>query len=176
MRARPDLTPGTVPAPFHPPDGVLYYAHFNGRGGAMFNKLTQGERIVLIAGVLLILDLLLFAWHSVDAGVLGDYKRTGVQSPNSFYGVLALLLTLVMVGQIIAAKLANAKLPDLPISWGQVHMIAGIIVFALLLLKLIVETDFLGFGAYLGVLLGAAVAFGGFSINKETATRGTGAF
>jgi hypothetical protein len=137
-----------------------------------FNKLTQGERIVLIAGVLLIIDLLFLPWHSIDLGVI-DVKRTGVQSPNAFYGVIALILTIVMVGQIIASKLAGAKLPDLPVSWGQVHMIAGIAVVALLLLKLVVETDFLGFGAYLGLLLGAAVAFGGFSINKETATRGS---
>jgi hypothetical protein len=137
-----------------------------------FNKLTQGERIVLIAGVLLIIDLLFLPWHSIDLGVV-DVNRTGVQSPNAFYGVIALILTIVMVGQIIASKLAGAKLPDLPVSWGQVHMIAGIAVFALLLLKLIVETDFLGFGAYLGLILAAAVAFGGYSINKETATRGT---
>ncbi|MEA2717959.1 MAG: hypothetical protein QOI56_1698 [Actinomycetota bacterium] len=138
-----------------------------------FNKLTQGERIVLIAGVLLIIDLLVLPWHKISLGGLIDVNRTGVQSPNAFYGVLALLLTLVMVGVIIASKLAGAKLPDLPVTWGQVHLIAGILVFALLLLKLIVETNFLGFGAYLGLLLGAAVAFGGFSINKETATRGS---
>lgn len=136
-----------------------------------FKKLTQGERIVLIAGVLLIIDLLVMPWHNIELGGLVDVNRTGVQSPNAFYGVIALILAIVMVGQIVAAKLANAKLPDLPIGWGQIHMIAGIAVFALLLLKLIVETNFLGFGAYLGVLLGAAIAFGGFSINKESTSR-----
>jgi hypothetical protein len=136
-----------------------------------FKKLTQGERIVLIAGVLLIIDLLILPWHNIELGGLVDVNRTGVQSPNAFYGVLALLLAIVMVGQIVAAKVANVKLPDLPIGWGQVHMIAGILVFALLLLKLVVETNFLGFGSYLGVILGAAVAFGGFSINKESSAR-----
>jgi hypothetical protein len=52
-------------------------------------------------------------------------------------------------------------------------MIAGIVVLVVLLIKLIVETDFLGFGAYLGILLAAALAFGGFMVNKEyTATGG----
>jgi len=138
-----------------------------------FNKLTQGERIVLIAGVLLIIDLLVLPWHNIELGGLVDVNRTAVQSPNAFYGVIALILTIVMVGQIIAAKLAGAKLPDLPIPWGTVHLIAGIAVFALLLLKLVVETNFLGFGAYLGLLLAAAVAFGGFSISKESTSRGT---
>jgi hypothetical protein len=140
-----------------------------------FKKLTQGERIVLIAGLLLIIDLLFLPWHSVDTP-LGDFTAQAIEDPNGFYAVLALILTLVMVGVIAATRLANAKLPDLPVSWGQVHMIAGIAVFVLLLLKLIVETNSLGFGAYLGILLAAAVAFGGYSINKETATRGSGAF
>jgi hypothetical protein len=142
-----------------------------------FKKLTQGERIVLIAGVLLIIDLLFFPWHKITlGGLVGvDVTRTGIQSPNAFYGVVALLLTLVMVGVIIATRLANANLPALPVSWGQVHLIAGCVVFGLLLIKLIVETDFLGFGAYLGVLLAAALAFGGFTVNKEyTAPAGGG--
>ena len=33
-------------------------------------KLSQGERIVLVAGLLLIVDLLFLPWHSVDLGVL----------------------------------------------------------------------------------------------------------
>ena len=131
-----------------------------------FNKLTQGERIVLIAGVLLIIDLLFFPWHKYPT-LLGGVSRSGIQSPDSFYGVLALLVTVVMVAQIIAVKLANATLPDMPIPWGQVHLIAGVVVFVLLLLKLIVDTDFLGFGSYLGVLLAAALAFGGYTINRS---------
>jgi len=129
-------------------------------------KLSKGERIVGIAGLLLIIDLLVLPWHNIELGGLVDVNRTGVQSPNAFYGVLALLIAIVLVGLIIAVKVANVKLPDLPIGWGQIHMIGGIAVLALLLLKLIVETNFLGFGAYLGVVLGAAVAFGGFSISK----------
>ncbi|MEA2901331.1 MAG: hypothetical protein QOH36_1218 [Actinomycetota bacterium] len=139
-----------------------------------FKKLTQGEKIVLIAGVLLIIDLLFFAWHKVETVVFGQTisgTASAIESPNGFYGVLALLLAIVMVGVVVATKLAGVKLPDLPIPWGQVHMIAGIAILALLLIKLLAETDFLGFGAYLGLLLGAAMAFGGFSINKESSTR-----
>ena len=87
-----------------------------------FKKITQGERIVLIVGVLLIIDLLFFPWHKIDlgGGLVGvDVTRTGIQSPNSFYGVIALLITVVMVGQIIAAKMANATLPAMPVSWGR---------------------------------------------------------
>lgn len=140
-----------------------------------FNKLSKGERIVLIAGVLLIIDLLFLPWHRIDVpsvlGVdVGDVSRTGVQSPNGGYGVLALLVTLIMVGQIIAARFTTAKLPNPPVPWERVHLIAGAVVAGLLLLKLLVEMDFLGIGAWLGVLLGAAIAYGGFMISKEPRT------
>lgn len=133
-------------------------------------KLTQGERIVLIAGVLLIIDLLFLPWHSVETA-FGDFTRQAIEDPNGFYGVIALLLTIVMVAQVAAAKLGGVKMPDLPIGWGQIHLIAGVAVLALLVLKLVVETDALGFGCYLGIALAAAVAYGGFSINKESGAR-----
>ncbi|MEA2826540.1 MAG: hypothetical protein QOG43_979 [Actinomycetota bacterium] len=138
-----------------------------------FKKLTQGERIVVIAGLILIIDLLFLPWHKVSTVVFGQTisgTASAIESPNGFYGVMALLLTIVMVGVLIA-RLAGAKLPDLPIPLGQGLMILGIAIFVLLLIKLLAETDFLGFGAYLGILLGAAVAFGGYSINKESASR-----
>jgi len=138
-----------------------------------FNKLTLGDRIVLIAGTLLVIDLLFLPWHNIDLGIL-SVKRTGVQTPNNFYGILALLLAIVMVAQIVAARLTTAKLPEIPVPWGRVHLIAGVAVLALLLLKLVVETDFLGFGAWLGILLAAALAYGGFTVNKESSAASGG--
>jgi hypothetical protein len=135
------------------------------------SRLTQGERIVLAAGVLLIVDLLFLPWHSIDLGGLAipgvDLTRSAVQSPNAGYGVIALLLTIVMVSQIVAAKIAGANLPPPPVPWSQVHLVAGIGVAVMLVLKLIVETDSLGFGAYLGVLLGLAVAYGAYVIRQQ---------
>jgi hypothetical protein len=132
-----------------------------------FSKLTVGDKIVLGAGVLLILDLLFLPWHRISVGGILDVTRTGVQSPNAFYGVLALLLVLVMVAQVVVSKLTSAKLPDIPVPWSRVHLIAGVGVFALLLLKLLVETSLLGFGAFLGLILAAAVAFGGYTMSRE---------
>jgi hypothetical protein len=140
-----------------------------------FSKLTQGEKIVLGAGLLLIIDLLFLPWHKIDIGsVLGvrvpEVTATGVEAPNGGYGILAVLIAVVMVGQIIAAKFTTAKLPNPPVPWPQVHLYAGIAVAGVILLKLLVETDFLAFGAFLGVLLAGAVAYGGFMISKEPRT------
>lgn len=132
------------------------------------SKLTLGEKVVLGAGLLLVIDLLFLPWHKIDLGIV-DVSRTGVQSPNSLWGVLALLVTIAMIAAVVVSRFTTATLPKLPVPWSQAMFLAGVLVFALLLLKLVIETDFLGFGAYLGVLLGAAVAFGGFTMRKEAA-------
>jgi hypothetical protein len=143
------------------------------------SKLTKGEKIVLGAGLVLIIDLLFLPWHhvSIGSGLLGlsiKVNRTAIQSPNGLWGWLAVLVAIVMVAQIVAAKFTSAKLPTPPIPWSRVHLIAGVAVIALLVIKLFAETSFLGFGAFLGLALGAAVAFGGFTISKEPETSGAG--
>jgi hypothetical protein len=140
------------------------------------SRLSLGERIVLVAGVLLIIDLLFLPWHSIEidlgglANTLGvdtTTNRTGVQSPNAFYGIVALILALVMVVQIVLDRLTSVTLPDPPVPWAQVHVIAGITVAIMLVIKLIVETDFLAFGAFIGLLAALAVAYGGYTISQE---------
>lgn len=135
-------------------------------------RLTLGERVVLVAGLVLIIDLLFLPWHDIDIGGLEiaglDTTRSGVQSPNGGYGVIALLLALVMVGQIVASKLMSASLPNPPVPWSQIHLIASAIVLVALVVKLFAETDYLGFGAYLGLLLAAALAFGAYTIKQDT--------
>src|SRR5918912_3125017 len=108
-----------------------------------FNNLTRGERIVLVAGALLILDLLALPWHRYggSVSVLGTtihtptFNRTAVQSPDSGWGILALLVAIVMVAQIVTARFTSATLPKPPVPWSQVHLIAGGVVLALLVLK-----------------------------------------
>ncbi|HEX2701692.1 MAG TPA: hypothetical protein VHM89_15935 [Acidimicrobiales bacterium] len=130
------------------------------------SKLTMGEKIIGGAGIVLILDLLLFPWHKIDLGIV-SVSRSGIESPNGFWGVLAMLVALAMVAVVVATRFTTAKVPDLPIPLGQAMFFAGIAVIALLVIKLVAETDFLGFGAYLGILLGAAMAYGGFMYRKE---------
>ena len=119
-------------------------------------KLTLSERIVLAVGALLAIDLLFLPWHSIDIGGLipgVDTTRSGVQSPNGGYAVSALIITFLMIGQIVASKLMSANLPDPAIPWSQVHLVAAV----------------LGFGAYLGLALAAALVFGGYGTRQEAA-------
>lgn len=125
------------------------------------------EKIILGAGVVLIIDLVFLPWHSVDT-VLGSFSRSGIESPNAFWGVLALLVAIAMVAVVVVTKFTTAKVPELPVPLSQAMFLAGNVVLAVLLLKLVSETDALGFGAWLGVLLGGGMAYGGFQMKKET--------
>lgn len=141
------------------------------------SKLSKGDKIVLVAGLVLIIDLLFLPWHNVKvgSGVLGitvKVTRTGVESPNAFWGILALLVAAVMVLQIVLAKFTSTTLPTIPMPWGRVHLFAGVAALALLVIKLFAETSYLGFGAFLGLACGAGLAYGGFMISKEPEVSG----
>ncbi|MCZ7535922.1 MAG: hypothetical protein M5T61_08380 [Acidimicrobiia bacterium] len=134
--------------------------------------LTLGEKIVAAAGALLLIDSFL-PWYSVDIGsafgVSYSYTRSGWQSPGALWSMLAVLLGVAMAAQVIVSKLGLAELPEKlgNFSWGQVHMFGGIAVLALVVIKFIGESDYVGFGMWIGFLCGAGLAFGGFTINKE---------
>ena len=139
---------------------------------ARLARLTQGERIVLVGGLLLVVDLVFLPWHSVDLGGLDidfDPTRTAVQDPYPAYGIAAVVLTLVMVAQIVAARLLALRLPAPGLPWEQVHLIAGVFVIVVLVIKFVRETEFLGYGAYSAILGGLLVAYGGWLIAREPA-------
>jgi hypothetical protein len=139
--------------------------------GVDFRKLTMGERIVAGAGILLIIDLLFFPWHHVSVSFRGftvaTVNRTGLQSPRGYLGILAFIITIAMVAQIVLAKLTSVKLPEISMPWSQAQLIGGFTVLGLLVLKLVLKTDFLGFGAWLGIILAGAVAYGAFMVHRE---------
>jgi hypothetical protein len=140
----------------------------DGKGDQVdLSKLTLGEKIVAGAGIALVIDLLFLPWHTVDIGIL-EISRSGIESPNAFWGVVAMLLAAAMVAAVTVRRLTNAELPELGVPLEQVLFIAGVAVAALLALKLLLETDALGFGAFLGILLAAAIAYGGFLMREES--------
>lgn len=135
------------------------------------NKLTLSDKILGGTGILLIIDLLFFPWHhiSVDLGPLGSVSQSygALSTTNTFWAFLALLLTIAVVGVVAATRFSSAKLPELPVPLNQAIFYASIAVLALLLIKLVAKTDYLGFGSYLGILLAAGMVYGGFLKSKE---------
>ena len=142
-------------------------------------RLTRGEVTVVVAGALLVLDLLVAPWHrfAIDVSELKKFgievpsfrlDRRGVQDPQAFFGIASAIIAIIMVIQVVAAKLTPA-MPRVE----QLHLVAGAVVLGLLVAKLLANDDFLGFGAWIGVALGAALAYGGFLLSQESAA-GTG--
>ncbi|MBW3652160.1 MAG: hypothetical protein KY433_00935 [Actinobacteria bacterium] len=137
-----------------------------------FAKLSQGEWLVLVAGPLLIADLVFLSWHDIDLGNLDrlvDTTVTAVEEPYAGYGIAAVVLTTVMIIQIVLARLLSVRLPEPPVPWSQIHLILGIFVAVVLVIKLVRLTDSLGYGAYSGVLAAILVAYGGLRISQEAA-------
>ena len=136
-------------------------------------RLSPGERTVLVAGLLLIVDLLFLPWYDIDLGALDgavDTTLTGVQQPYAGYGIAAVVLTLLMVVQIALARLLAVRLPEPPVPWSQIHLILGIFVAVVLVIKLVRLTDSLGYGAYSAILAGILVAYGGYLIASEVSS------
>ena len=139
---------------------------------------TRGEAIVAVAGALLVVDLLVAPWHDfsvdVDLEQFGvelpsfHLTRRGVQNPQAFFGIASAVVAALMVLQIVAAKVSSA-VPRAE----QLQLVAGAVVLGLIVAKLITNNDFLAIGAWLGIALAAALAYGGFLLSQETST-GTG--
>lgn len=139
-------------------------------------RLSQGEIVVLVAGLLLLVDLLLLPWHAVDlspteqlvADEVGfDPTPAAVQSPARGYGIAAVIFLLVMIVQILIARFTTLRLPQPPVPWSQIQLIAGVFVLVVLAIKLIRDTGGLGYGAYSGVLGALLVAYGGYLIAQD---------
>jgi len=137
------------------------------------SKLTKGDRIVVASAILLVLDLLLIPWYSLTVVGVVTVSLKGVDSPDSFLGVLALLVALAMAAQVILSRFTEVKIPDIGIPWARVHFLGGLAVVIMLALKFILHTQFLSIGSYLAILFGIALAVGGFTMQKESTTAGT---
>ena len=139
-----------------------------------FSKLTLGEKIVAGAGLLLLIFMLVLDWHSVRG--FGVKAMEGEGEAVAWPAFLAFLLTIAVVAAVLIRKLTTTKLPDLPIAWKQAIFYASIAVPVLLILKLLLKNEIIAGTAYLMILTGAAMAYGGFLISRdpETASPGSG--
>jgi hypothetical protein len=150
--------------------------HSNQRG--IGREWTRGEAVVVVAGTLLVVDLLLAPWHrfAIDVNLeqfgveLPGFRldRRGVQNPQAFFGIASAVVAAVMVIQILSSKM----LTSVPRA-EQLHLVAGAVVLGLVAAKLMANNDFLAIGAWLGIALAAALAYGGFLLSQETSA-GTG--
>jgi len=136
-----------------------------------FQKLGLGEKIILIAGPLLFIDSFL-PWYSISFEAFGfseTLTRSAWQSPGALWSMLAVFIGLIMASLVGAVRLGNVKLPELPdpVTWGRLHLGLGGAAALFIVIKLISESSFLGFGFFIGIILVGALAAGGFLTFQE---------
>jgi hypothetical protein len=143
------------------------------------NRVSQGQRIAGIAGLLLFIDLWM-SWYSVDLRAITGASSSAIAASGvdttasawqafSWTDLLLALTALIAIG----AAVATAARQELPIKLTPIIApLAG--VMTLLVLYRIVNQPGpnklinVEWGAYLGLVLVAAVAYGGFRATSET--------
>ena len=124
------------------------------------------------AGILLLL-FSFFPWWGLKVGsgfASASYSESGW---GGFLALLALLIALALVVVLVLDKLTTVKLPDLPLPWNQVYLIAAVVSAALILLEFLVGRSEHGVdldrrvGAFLGLIAAIAMAVGAFLRTKE---------
>lgn len=125
------------------------------------DRVTLGDKIVAGAAVLLLLALLVLPWHQVFS-----FGTTAVDPPGGGWGALAALLVLAILVTTAARRFTAATFSVLPRPIGEVILAAAVAVLALLVIKLALDTNYLGFGAFVAIAL-AGVMVGGAVLGKD---------
>ena len=139
------------------------------------NKLTMPEKIISVSAIVLFIASFL-SWFTLKASVAGfSASSSGNGWDVGFlWGGVPTILGLVMLTHVILSKLVdNVSVPDLP--WPRIHLVAGVVAAALVVLKLLVgeDTSFPGieinraFGLFLAAIAAIGLAVGGFLYYKE---------
>lgn len=133
-----------------------------------FKGLSIGEKIIVIAGPLLFIDGFL-PWYSVDFGALGSVTRSGWQSPGAFWSLLAILIGLAMAAVVVLKNMTDVDIPEKVgnFTWPKIFLGGGVVALLFVLIKLVNESSFLGFGFYLGIIATGALAVAGFLLYRE---------
>lgn len=137
-------------------------------------EMTNGEKLMVGGGIVLLL-LSFFRWFEVcvDFSVIGGGTRcAGHSGWSNFLSLLGILIAVALATVVILRRTGAANLPEKlgNLAWNQVYMIAGIAVFALILLQTLVGDS----GAdrtiwlWLSVLVSAAIGAGGYLSMQES--------
>lgn len=136
------------------------------------DKLTTSDKVIAGGAIVLFLAQF-FPWFEVSVSGFGSATGNGFDI-GFLWGTFPMLLGLVMLAHVaITAFSPDTKLPDLPATWGQVHLGLGGLAAFLVVLKLLIGEDADGaaafgvdvtrsFGIFLAAAAAIALAVGGY--------------
>ena len=123
--------------------------------------LPLGRQLILGAGVLLLIDTFL-DWQHASVTINGVTIGGGGQSAwHGFWGVI-MCLALVVLLAWTAARAFNVTLPA-QVPDGLATLGLGVLIPVFALLKAITD-DFVHWPAWIGVILGAVIAYGAWQV------------
>jgi hypothetical protein len=153
-----------------------------------FTRLNQGEKVAGVSGVLLILIMFIFKWFGIKAsvGITGVAVATGEFSANAWgsYGFIDIVLFITALAAIGLALLAASEGDvGLPVAASAIVAGLGILSVVLVIISIISPPDFGAvdvsgvavdhtrkLGVWLGLIVSAAVAVGGYMAMQEEGT------
>ncbi len=131
-----------------------------------FNALSIGEKIIIPAGALLFIVGFL-PWYSISEGPF-SVTRSGWQSPGAIWSILAVFIGLAMATAVVLKNFTQVEIPDNigGQSWPRIYLGGGAAAVVFLLIKLLNESSYMGFGFYAGLITAASLAVAGFLMYK----------
>lgn len=140
------------------------------------SKLTTADKVIAGSGIALFIFSFL-PWFGFEVPFVGgDYTESAW---DDFLPIVAVLLTIALVVLLALVRFSSVRLPQLPLPLNQIFLIGGIVVFAIILLKLLIGGEEQGIdldrriGVFLGLLAAAGLAVGGWLKSQEPAEAGT---
>lgn len=143
------------------------------------SKMSTAAKIILAGGILYLIDLFL-PWNKVCFGggsVEGFAIPSACASVNGLHGLGILNLLLVIVIIAMEVIIIMGLEGSMPMQAEQRQMVGSGLVGLLLiltLLKVLVDNEAISWPAWLGLILAAAMAYGGFTRFKEAKAGGSG--
>ncbi len=143
---------------------------------AKFKALSIGDKVIVVAGVALLIIGFLPWYHAGGGNVnvagftvvnIPSVNSNGWQSPGALWSIIAILLGLAMAGVIGVRVLAQPG--TLPVNvggftWPKIMLGAAVLAAVVTLIKLVSPPSgwSLSIGTYLGVIAVAALVVGAF--------------
>jgi hypothetical protein len=145
-----------------------------------FTRLSQGEKIAGVSGVLLILIMFIFKWFGLKAGVPG-FTVEGSRNAWGSYGFIDIVLFVTALAAIgLALVSASEGEMGLPVAASAIVAGLGILSVVLVIISIISPPDFgvdvsgvdhtRKIGVWLGLIAAIGVAYGGWRAMQEEGT------